>query len=48
MTGDPLVDAVRESIPSLNSRREELLRKMRLEDQDFVYVTLHRPENVDY
>ena len=47
-TGDVLVDVLRCSIADLESKRKHLLQELRLAGEDFVYVTLHRPENVDY
>jgi UDP-N-acetylglucosamine 2-epimerase len=47
LTGDTMIDAMQIAMPSVKRREEELLRSMRLNRQEYVLVTLHRPSNVD-
>jgi UDP-N-acetylglucosamine 2-epimerase len=47
LTGDTMVDAMRDAMPSVECREEALLQSMQLNDQSYVLVTLHRPSNVD-
>ncbi|HEX3425200.1 MAG TPA: UDP-N-acetylglucosamine 2-epimerase (non-hydrolyzing) [Acidimicrobiales bacterium] len=46
VTGNPIVEATEESVPS-GAEQDRLLDEYRVEDQEFVLATIHRPENVD-
>jgi UDP-N-acetylglucosamine 2-epimerase (non-hydrolysing) len=46
MTGNTIVDAVRENL-ALSKKRADVIRKLGLEPQRYLLVTLHRQENVD-
>jgi UDP-N-acetylglucosamine 2-epimerase (non-hydrolysing) len=46
VTGNPIVEATRATLPGA-SAQEELLARYLVEDGRFVLATIHRPENVD-
>ena len=45
--GDTMVDTLRTVLPTARESQKSLLEKMRLNKQDFLLVTAHRPGNVD-
>ena len=47
LTGDTMVDGLRDVMPIVKRREEHLLQDMHLTERNFILTTLHRPSNVD-
>ncbi|HUK28411.1 MAG TPA: UDP-N-acetylglucosamine 2-epimerase (non-hydrolyzing) [Candidatus Acidoferrales bacterium] len=47
LTGDTMVDGLRDVMPIVKRREEHLLQAMHLTERNFILTTLHRPSNVD-
>ena len=47
LTGDTMVDALQTALPIVRKREDTVLKKLGLQPQDYVLVTLHRSSNVD-
>ena len=45
--GNTIVDAIKDMLPKVKLRSKEVLAKLSLKKSQYIFVTLHRQENVD-